>query len=132
MKLTLPVCNHKGGSGKTTTAMLLAANLSSDTYRVAVVDTDPQASAQLWAQAGEGRFPAHVVGSNADNLPAVLTSLADYDAVVIDCPPSSTAAETLAAVDVADLVVGRGRTLVHPAVSRPCASIGRAHSPHAG
>lgn len=105
MKLTLAVCNHKGGVGKTTLAMLLAGQLASDTYRVAVIDTDPQSSALVWAQASDGKFPAHVVAANADSLASVIASLQDYDAIVIDCPPSAVAPETLAAIDIAHLAV---------------------------
>jgi chromosome partitioning protein len=105
MKLIIAVANHKGGAGKTTLAMLLAGQLASDTYRVAVVDTDPQASALVWSQAGDGKFPAKVVAAKAATLPAVLAELADFDAVFIDCPPNAVAAETLAAIDAAHLVV---------------------------
>jgi chromosome partitioning protein len=85
--------------------MLLAANLASESYKVAVVDLDPQGSASLWAQASEGKFPAHVVSAKADTLPSVLAGLQNCDAVLMDCPPSSTAPETLAALQVATLVV---------------------------
>jgi len=105
MKLKIAVANHKGGSSKTTTCMLTAGNLASETYTVAVVDLDPQASASMWSAAGEGKFPAKVVPANAETLAAVLAELQDYDVVLLDCPPSSTAPETLAALDVADLVV---------------------------
>ena len=37
------ICNHKGGTGKTTTAMHVAAALGLSGYRVLVVDLDPQA-----------------------------------------------------------------------------------------
>ena len=37
------ICNHKGGTGKTTTTMHVAAALGLSGYRVLVVDLDPQA-----------------------------------------------------------------------------------------
>lgn len=38
----LTVCNHKGGTGKTTTAIHLAAAIGREGHRVLVVDFDPQ------------------------------------------------------------------------------------------
>src|SRR6266516_3336337 len=45
---TIAVMNEKGGSGKTTTTISLAAVLAERGFRVLVVDLDPQASASLW------------------------------------------------------------------------------------
>ena len=104
MKLRIAVANHKGGSGKTTTTMLLAGTFASDTFKVGVIDLDPQGSATLWAQASD-RFPAVVVPATAGTLTKALEQLQDCDMVLIDCPPSSTAPETLAALAVANLAV---------------------------
>lgn len=40
--IALSICNHKGGTGKTTTTMHVAAALGLSGYRVLVIDLDPQ------------------------------------------------------------------------------------------
>ena len=49
----IAVMTQKGGSGKTTLAVHLAVAMSLGTARIALLDTDPQASAAEWAR---GRY----------------------------------------------------------------------------
>ena len=123
------IANQKGGVGKTTTCVNLAAGLAQIGQRVLLVDLDPQGNATMGSgidkralansvydvlletvSVAEGRARADkagydVLGANRElagaeielvNLPhrnerlrrALHAADADYDFVLIDCPPS--------------------------------------------
>ena len=68
---TLAVVSQKGGSGKTTAAVNLAAALGERGRRVLVVDLDPQASASSWLgirDGGRGLFDAFTGNGNLTDL----------------------------------------------------------------
>jgi chromosome partitioning protein len=68
---TLAVVSQKGGSGKTTAAVNLAAALGERGRRVLVVDLDPQASASSWLgirDGGRGLFDAFTGNGNLADL----------------------------------------------------------------
>ena len=71
MTRILAITNQKGGSGKTTTAVNLAATLGELKRRVLLVDLDPQASASNWfgiTEEGKGLFEAFTESRNLKDL----------------------------------------------------------------
>jgi chromosome partitioning protein len=99
------VISQKGGAGKTTLALHLAA-AAHEAGRVAlVVDTDPQATASQWAAWRQDR-PPEVIDSPPPRLAAKVAQAAGQGAelIVIDTPPHADSAAR-AAVELADLVL---------------------------
>ncbi|MGO9158593.1 ParA family protein [Mycobacterium sp.] len=95
----------KGGVGKTTTAMYLAAAAVRRGVPVRVVDADPQGSASSWADRAAYRgtpLPFDVSPAMAAGV-RVLSSEPD-ELILIDTPPG-TASVIDAAIDAADLVI---------------------------
>jgi chromosome partitioning protein len=90
----ITLCNSKGGSGKTTLAVLLAHALGETGKRVALLDLDPQGTARNWL-----RECGHSMKV------AMYENGSKYDAVFIDTPPRLEALPAaLAACSVAVIV----------------------------
>jgi len=100
------VSNQKGGSGKTTLSMNLAAGLSKR-GRTLVIDADPQGSASQWSgsASGERPFPVSVISVSGNLAHEVNRFSRDYDYVVIDCPPTLETENTSKAMVAADTVL---------------------------
>jgi chromosome partitioning protein len=85
----LSVLNQKGGVGKTTLSILLAAAWANRRQRVLLVDADPQGSALDWvATRGERASPFAAIGMAKAILHVELPKMKqDFEVIVIDGPP---------------------------------------------
>ncbi|THF58070.1 AAA family ATPase [Pseudothauera rhizosphaerae] len=108
--VAIALLSQKGGAGKTTIAMQLAAALSAAGRRVAVADLDPQESALRWAEAASGGPPRAervfaVAGAAGEIASAVDRGAAGCDLVLLDCPPSIEHPHTLGALERVELAI---------------------------
>ena len=86
--MIIGVLSQKGGVGKTTVALNLAAAIATSGSRVLVVDADPQGSALAWSSAREAEPLFPVVGMAKPTLHRELPNLAaNYHYIVIDGAP---------------------------------------------
>lgn len=89
------VCGRKGGSGKTTTAVHLAAELATRGRSVVVVDCDQQGSAVHWAE--PGNLPMAVERMPLENADEIVEwsraiKALSADVLLLDSPPHLDAA----------------------------------------
>lgn len=102
---TIAIISQKGGAGKTTLALHLAAAAQASGRVALVIDTDPQATASQWA-AWRQEAPPEVIDSPPPRLAAKIAAAKEQGAevIVIDTPPHADSAAR-AAVEAADLVL---------------------------
>lgn len=88
----LAIANLKGGTGKTTTAVHLAAGLGR-LGRTLLVDADPQGSAAEWAALAGDALPYTTMAHAQPDLHRRLRepAFAGYEHVVVDTPPGHEA-----------------------------------------
>lgn len=100
---TIAMCNLKGGTGKTTSSILIGEGLRRRGKTVSIIDLDPQGSATEWADAASDEntpLGFDVIPGNARSI----RRLPAADFIIIDCPPGN--AQLIdAAIAAADRVI---------------------------
>jgi chromosome partitioning protein len=110
---TIAIVNQKGGVGKTSLSMNLAAFLCSSGRPAVVLDADPQRSASRWANAGSGGTEVFFLDADRpieiveEDIQRVATETG-AEFAVLDCPPQlrSTTEAALLLADVTLIPVG--------------------------
>jgi chromosome partitioning protein len=103
--VVIAAANSKGGSGKSTTTLILAGEYSAQGYRVHILDADPKKRLIRWAEAGVKPANITVSEANASNIRnEIEKARAAVDVVLIDVEGTANAALTLA-VAFANLVI---------------------------
>lgn len=104
---TWSFCSQKGGVGKTSLSVHLAAYAIANGESVVIIDLDPQESAKDWHQLrGDESTPPIVISALAENV-GKLKEAAEtlgHTLMIIDTAPS-TDAGALAAIRAADLII---------------------------
>lgn len=102
--ITVAIVSQKGGAGKTTLAIHLAAAGAASKLVTLIVDADPQATASRWGQWRGGADPEVIDCASPPLLPKKLAEAAALGAelAVIDTPPhaDSMAAAACRAADI--------------------------------
>lgn len=104
---TIALISQKGGVGKTTLAINLAAAAHATGQQVVIADTDPQQSTYEWYKGRKNSLPlpyvAQVFPENIGDL--IEKSAANgVDLLIVDTSPNSTE-DSLAIADHADLLI---------------------------
>jgi chromosome partitioning protein len=89
--MIIGVLNQKGGVGKTTLSVNIAAALAQGGARVLLIDADPQGSSLDWSAAREGEPLFSVVGLPRPSIHKEIAQVGKgYDHIIIDGPPRVT------------------------------------------
>lgn len=100
----IAIVSQKGGSGKTTIALHLAASAVHAQKPACVIDTDPQATAAAWGDWRGDFLPVVVTSPPARLAKTIDNARKEVEVVVIDTPPHAEAAMR-EAIKGADIVL---------------------------
>ena len=100
----IALVGNKGGAGKTTLSVNLAAGLAKQKSAV-LVDADPQGSALQWNAFTDSSAAITVIEANGNLNTRVKELSKEYDYVVVDCPPSVHAPQTITVLEICDLAL---------------------------
>jgi chromosome partitioning protein len=107
MSFTIAVAQRKGGVGKTTVAVSVAADFRRRGKDVALIDADPQRSACQWAEFGALEFPVYEIALCDQTVTNWFRELnrvaAKYEFVIVDTAAGEHALTT--AIGVASLIL---------------------------
>ena len=100
----IAIVGNKGGAGKTTLSVNLAAGISQKSS-ISVIDADPQGSSLQWrAIAGDNvHFPVYAPTFSLKQQAQSYAKKNDF--VLIDCPPSVQAPQTISVLEFADIAL---------------------------
>ena len=108
MAFVIAIAQHKGGAGKSTVAANLAAALAAARQKIALLDTDPQASLSRWAELRAGREGAAPISFEAPSGWRVTSAIdrlkRSHDVVIMDTAPHADT-DSKVAIRAADLVI---------------------------
>jgi len=104
MVQVISAVQRKGGVGKSTTIICLAARMAKDGARCVIIDTDPQQTCTKWAEKADCGVDAAEHLNHETLLQAIAAVSKDYDVVFIDTA-GYTSAMAVYAIGASDLVL---------------------------
>jgi chromosome partitioning protein len=97
--------NPKGGSGKSTTCIVMGTTLASQGASVRIIDADPQRTLARWAEGESAYRDIVVTPAHNEDLTVLIDQLqSDYQFVIIDVQGTANQ-EMVSAMSRADLVL---------------------------